>query len=43
MKLKQVPSFLEFLSYINCVPSCLMGPYNEYTIHKNWIEKRGNY
>ena len=43
MQIKEMPSFFEYISYMNCFYTSICGPYLDYNEHKNWIEQRGTY
>ena len=38
-----MPSFFEYMSYMNCFYTSICGPYIDYNDHKDWIEQKGTY
>lgn len=37
-RIEELPSFFEYMSYLNCFWSAVSGPNCDYMEHKNWIE-----
>lgn len=40
-KITQKPTFLEYFSYVLFIPTVVIGPYYEYSIHHNYIHNKG--
>ena len=39
--IREMPTFFEYVSYMNCFTTSICGPYIDYMEHKNWMKMRG--